>query len=94
MLRNVFVGGVLAVVIGLIAVAAFLLRDRPQILPANGTETADTQQADGETKFGDRVGGTPAPAPKAAPRGRRAARRRAPPGPGRCRPSRSPSGPN
>jgi hypothetical protein len=68
MLRNVFVGSVLAVVIGLIAVAAFLLRDRPQILPSSGTETADTQQPDGETKFGDRVGGDAAQAPKAAPR--------------------------
>ncbi|QGY02398.1 histidine kinase [Methylobacterium mesophilicum SR1.6/6] len=68
MLRNVFVGSMLAVVIGLIAVAAFLLRDRPQILPSTGTETADTQQPEGETKFGDRVGGDAAPAPKAAPR--------------------------
>lgn len=67
-LRNVFVGGVLAVVIGLIAVAAFLLRDRPQNLPSNGTETADTQQPEGETKFGDRVGGDAAPAPKAPTR--------------------------
>ena len=68
MLRNVFVGGVLAVVIGLIAVAAFMLRDRPQILPANGTEAADPQQADGETKFSDRIGGDAGAAPKAAPR--------------------------
>jgi hypothetical protein len=68
MLRNVFVGAVLALVIGLIAVAAFLLRDRPQSLPAGGAETADTQQPDAETKFSDRVGGDAAPAPKAAPR--------------------------
>lgn len=68
MLRNVFVGSVLALVIGLIAVAAFLLRDRPQTLPTSGTETADTQQSDIETKFGDRVGGDAVPAPKAAPR--------------------------
>ncbi|MGU3468883.1 histidine kinase [Methylobacterium sp. C33D] len=67
-LRNVFVGGVLAVVIGLIAVAAFLLRDRPQNLPSSGTEAADTQQPEGETKFGDRVGGDAAPAPKAPTR--------------------------
>ncbi|MHB2205655.1 histidine kinase [Methylobacterium sp. CM6257] len=67
-LRNVFVGTVLAVVIGLIAVAAFLLRDRPQTLPSSGTETADTQQPEGETKFGDRVGGDAASAPRPAPR--------------------------
>ncbi|MEG9525721.1 MAG: histidine kinase [Hyphomicrobiales bacterium] len=67
-LRNVFVGSVLAVVIGLIAVAAFLLRDRPQTLRPNGVETADTQQPEGETKFGDRVGGDAAPAPKIAAR--------------------------
>ncbi|SFM06462.1 histidine kinase [Methylobacterium pseudosasicola] len=67
-LRNAFVGGVLAVVIGLIAVAAFMLRDRPQNLPSSGTETADSQQTDTETKFGDRVGGEAAPAPRAAAR--------------------------
>ncbi|MGH1571751.1 histidine kinase [Methylobacterium sp. P31] len=67
-LRNVFVGTVLAVVIGLIAVAAFLLRDRPQTLPSSSTETADTQQPEGETKFGDRVGGDAASSPRPAPR--------------------------
>jgi hypothetical protein len=67
-LRNVFVGSVLVVVIGLIAVAAFLLRDRPQTLRPNGAETADTQQPEGETKFGDRVGGEATPAPKSAAR--------------------------
>jgi len=67
-LRNAFVGSVLAVVIGLIAVAAFMLRDRPQSLPSNGTETADAQQPEAETKFGDRVGGESAPAPRAAVR--------------------------
>jgi len=67
-LRNAFVGGVLAVVIGLIAVAAFMLRDRPQTLPSNGTETADSQQTDTETKFGDRVGGEATPAPRTAAR--------------------------
>ena len=68
-LRNVFVGGVLAVVIALIAVAAFLLRDRPQILASGGgAETANPQQPESETKFGDRVGGDATPAPRAAPR--------------------------
>jgi hypothetical protein len=66
-LRNVFVGTVLAVVIGLIAVAAFLLRDRPQTLASNDTETADTQQPETESKFGDRVGGEQTPAPRTAP---------------------------
>ncbi|MCJ2137017.1 histidine kinase [Methylobacterium sp. J-026] len=76
-LRNVFVGGVLAVVIALIAVAAFLLRDRPQILASGGAETANTQQPEGETKFGDRVGGDATPAPRAAPRQESAAPPRA-----------------
>ncbi|MDE4909998.1 histidine kinase [Methylobacterium sp. 092160098-2] len=67
-LRNVFVGSVLAVVIGLIAVAAFLLRDRPQNLPSSGAETADSQQSEAESKFGDRVGGDAAPVPKAPAR--------------------------
>ena len=68
LLRNFFVGGMLAVVISMIAVAAFLLRDRPQILPSSGTETADSQQSDGEAKYGDRVGGDAAPAPRPSPR--------------------------
>ena len=68
LLRNVFVGSVLALVIGMIAVAAFLLRDRPQILPSSGTETADTQQPDSETKFGDRIGGDAVPSPRSAAR--------------------------
>lgn len=67
-LRNVFVGIVLATVIGLIAVAAFLLRDRPPVLQAAGPETADPQQPDGEAKYGDRVGGEAAQAERAAPR--------------------------
>lgn len=78
LLRNIFVGGMLAVVIAMIAVAAFLLRDRPQILPSSGTETADTQQPEADTKFGDRVGGdAAAPAPRAQPRSESAAPPRA-----------------
>lgn len=77
-LRNVFVGGILAAVLAMIAVAAFLLRDRPQNLPTSGTETADTQQPEGETKFGDRVGGEAAPTPsRVAPRSESAAPPRA-----------------
>ncbi|TXM67834.1 histidine kinase [Methylobacterium sp. WL120] len=65
LLRNAFVGVVLTVVIGLIAVAAFLLRDKPANLPAGGAETAETQQDPGDTKYSDRVGGDLAP--KASP---------------------------
>ncbi|MCJ2076291.1 histidine kinase [Methylobacterium sp. E-016] len=65
MLRNAFVGIVLTVVIGLIAVAAFLLRDKPANLPSGGAETAETQPEGAETKFSDRIGGDPAP--KASP---------------------------
>ncbi|AWN40257.1 histidine kinase [Methylobacterium durans] len=61
LLRNAFVGAVLALVIGLIAVAAFLLRDKPADLQQNDAETS--APADGsDQKFSDRVGGEPAPA--------------------------------
>lgn len=56
-LRNVFVGGVLAIVIGLIAVAAFLLRDRPADLQPTGAGAAGQQPDRADSKFGDRVGG-------------------------------------
>ena len=61
LLRNAFVGVVFTMVIGLIAVAAFLLRDKPANLPAGGAETAETQQDPGDTKYSDRIGGDPAP---------------------------------
>ena len=61
LLRNAFVGVVLTVVIGLIAVAAFLLRDKPTNLPSGGAETAETQPDSADTKFSDRIGGDPAP---------------------------------
>ncbi|MCJ2073203.1 histidine kinase [Methylobacterium sp. J-030] len=68
LLRNIFVGGILAAVIAMIAVAAFLLRDRPQSLPTSATETADTQKPEAETKFSDRIGGEASPAPRVSPR--------------------------
>ena len=68
MLRNVFVGSVLALGDRPDRRRGLKLRDRPQTLPSSRTETADTQQSDIETKFGDRVGGDAVPAPKAAAR--------------------------
>lgn len=66
LLRNLFVGGVLAAVIALIAVAAFLLRDRPSDLAQNAAEQeVPVEQPD--AKFSDRVGGErsePEPRPK------------------------------
>ncbi|GJE42037.1 histidine kinase [Methylobacterium soli] len=67
MLRNIFVGSVLAVVIGLIAVAAFLLRDKPADLQTSGAETAGAPAEGSDAKFSDRVGGEQAPGTSAAP---------------------------
>lgn len=72
LLRNLFVGGVLAAVIALIAVAAFFLRDRPSDLQQSAAETQAEQH---DAKFSDRVGGERSeaearpktPAPGAAP---------------------------
>ncbi|MBB2963309.1 histidine kinase [Methylobacterium sp. R2-1] len=55
LLRNLFVGGVLATVIALIAVAAFFLRDKPSDLQQSATEQeVPAEQPD--AKFSDRVG--------------------------------------
>lgn len=69
LLRNAIVGVVLTVVIGLIAVAAFLLRDRPANLQPGNAETVAKQQPDGtEAKYADRVGGSePATKERAPP---------------------------
>ncbi len=67
LLRNAFVGVVLTCVIGAIAVAAYLLRDRPTELQATAPGTTETQAESGDAKFADRVGGEPAPAERAAP---------------------------
>lgn len=61
MLRNAFVGSVLAIVIGLIAVAAFMLRDKPSDLQPTGADVAEQPERP-DAKFADRVGGEPAPA--------------------------------
>ena len=56
LLRNLFVGGVLATVIALIAVAAFFLRDKPSDLQQSVAEQeVPAEQPD--AKFSDRVGG-------------------------------------
>ncbi|WP_375466389.1 histidine kinase [uncultured Methylobacterium sp.] len=61
LLRNVFVGVILTTVVGLIAVAAFLLRDKPANLHPGATETAETQQdGNADAKYADRIGGEPA----------------------------------
>jgi len=64
-LRNIAIGFVLVGVIGVIAVAAFLLRDTPQALvrvEPNATQ-ASPQDGSAEAKFGDRVGSDPAAVP-------------------------------
>lgn len=67
LLRNLFVGGVLASVIALIAVTAFFLRDRPSDLQRTIAETQeDTPAETPDAKFADRVGGEAEPKPKAA----------------------------
>lgn len=83
LLRNVFVGIVLTLVIGLIAVAAFLLRDKPADLQPSTADTEAPQQSEpAESKFADRIGGESAPSEKPAtqPSGPAAERRpQAPP---------------
>ncbi|KQT46613.1 histidine kinase [Methylobacterium sp. Leaf456] len=66
LLRNLFVGGVLASVIALIAVAAFFLRDQPADLQRTLAETQGDNPAETpDAKFADRVGGEAEPKPKA-----------------------------
>ncbi|GJD29791.1 hypothetical protein PMNALOAF_1030 [Methylobacterium adhaesivum] len=62
LLRNIVVGAVLFTVIGLIAVAAFLLRDKPADLQPIASEQQDTAPGGAESKYADRIGGDPAPA--------------------------------
>ena len=67
LLRNLFVGGVLASVIALIAVAAFFLRDQPADLQRKAAETQEENAAEApDAKFADRVGGEAEPKPKPA----------------------------
>lgn len=65
LLRNAVVGAVLFTVIGLIAVAAFLLRDKPADLQPLA-EQQDTAQDSAETKYADRIGGDPVAPPAPA----------------------------
>lgn len=57
LLRNVFVGSVLLVVVGLIAVAAFMLRDKPSDLQPGITETQEEGSDPAASKYADRIGG-------------------------------------
>lgn len=57
LLRNAFVGSVLALVIGLIATAAYLLRDRPGDLQTVAGEGRPSPVDGADTKYSDRVGG-------------------------------------
>ncbi|KQP61359.1 hypothetical protein [Methylobacterium sp. Leaf108] len=61
LLRNVFVGSVLAIVIGLIATAAYLLRDRPSDLQPVAGDSQGAPADGADTKFADRIGGEAAP---------------------------------
>ena len=62
LIRNVFVGSVLLIVVGLIAVAAFMLRDKPSDLQPGNTEAQGEATDSGASKYSDRIGGD-APAP-------------------------------
>ncbi len=61
LVRNVFVGGVLLVVVGLIAVAAFMLRDKPSDLQPGNAEAQNEATESGTSKYADRIGGDAAP---------------------------------
>jgi hypothetical protein len=70
--RTIVLAGVLAVVIGLIAAAAYVLRDRPADLPRQPVVAEAPQALPGESKIGDRVAGErlgsgPGAAPAQAP---------------------------
>lgn len=66
LVRNIVVGAVLFTVIGLIAVAAFLLRDKPADLHPVASEQQEAAPSGAESKYADRIGGDPAaPLPRA-----------------------------
>ncbi|WP_210245159.1 histidine kinase, partial [Methylobacterium sp. WL9] len=56
-LRNLFVGAVLAVVIGLIAVAAIMLADKRSDLPQSAGDGEGSSSSVPDAKLSDRVGG-------------------------------------
>jgi hypothetical protein len=67
--RSLILGGVLVLVIGLIGLLAWTLRDRPDELPRPGAVAEAPPASDEGAKIGERVGGAPsaAPAVPAAP---------------------------
>ncbi|MCJ2015695.1 histidine kinase [Methylobacterium sp. J-076] len=67
-LRNLVVGIVLVAVMGAIAVAAFLLRDKPQLASRASTEASQQASDNPEAKFNDRVGGDQAPMERPKPK--------------------------
>ncbi|WP_019902962.1 hypothetical protein [Methylobacterium sp. 77] len=64
LLRNIFVGSVLLIVVGLIAVAAFMLRDKPSDLQPGNTEAQGEATDPSSSKYADRVGGESAAPPE------------------------------
>lgn len=66
LVRNVAVGSILLAVIGLIAVAAFLLRDRPADLQPNTADVAGATADGADAKYADRIGGEAGPADRPA----------------------------
>ncbi|GLS47019.1 histidine kinase [Methylobacterium brachythecii] len=67
-LRNLVVGGVLAVVIGLIAVAAIMLADKRSDLPQGAGDTEAAAPAQSDAKLSDRIGSEkPESEPSSAP---------------------------
>ncbi len=67
-LRNLVIGVVLVAVIGAIAVAAFLLRDKPQLVARSVPELQQSSTDNPEAKFNDRVGGESASAERPKPK--------------------------
>lgn len=67
-LRNLVIGIVLVAVIGAIAVAAFLLRDKPQLVARSTPETSQPIGENPDAKFNDRVGGETAPSERTKPK--------------------------
>ncbi|MFC6792874.1 histidine kinase [Methylobacterium komagatae] len=67
-LRNLLIGTVLVAVIGAIAVAAFLLRDKPQTATRLNSDPVQQTGENPDTKFNDRVGGEATPAERPKPK--------------------------
>jgi len=78
-LRNLLIGTVLVAVIGAIAVAAYFLRDKPQLVNHSTPELSQQAGDNPEAKFNDRVGGDVAQLEPAKPKQDGAAPRSAEP---------------